>query len=118
MMYGENFSPNQAQEATGVELCRCNENGDIGRTGKFKEKPLPYGSAELIDENFSMIAPYSFIFDFIERHLVKVRQAGATDIHLHILVAYSDQCNLEFEPKLLQKISRSGLPLTMSVYEE
>jgi hypothetical protein len=43
-----------------------------------------------------------------------LRRHGATDIVLHVDVAYDAQCNLEFSPRLLRALAALRIPFTVT----
>lgn len=47
-----------------------------------------------------------------------LRRHGATDIVLHVDVAYDAQCNLEFSARLLRALADLAIPFTMTCYED
>ena len=46
-LWGKQFSPKAAEEKTGLELSCKVEPGQIGKYGRYKNKPTPYGAASL-----------------------------------------------------------------------
>lgn len=117
---GDNFSPRSAEKATGTRFSEKNEPGDLGTSGRYKDMPLPYGSAQLelpsssTEELLNADAP-----PFKDPAFVgKLRSSGASEITLYIDVAYQSQCNFELSPKLLRALSDLGVAVGFSCFQE
>jgi hypothetical protein len=116
-MIGRHFSPAKLGQMTGHPVENSNEPESIGNTGKYRGKPIPYGAGEW---RFSTgkDMPYGPVFEtavqMLERYIHEMRQCGAEEIVLHFQVYYASQCNLEFSPSELNRISSLCVPFTIS----
>lgn len=43
--WGRRFQPVKAEQQTGILFSQKNEVGEIGKVGRYKDQPIPYGSA-------------------------------------------------------------------------
>ncbi len=112
LLQGMNFSPALAESRTGLSLENKNEVGETGRSGRYKDRPVPYGSAELTASDTDRI------IGILEKHIGTFRSCHAETVILHFDVSYDTQCNLEFGPELIKKISDLQIPLTISCYAD
>jgi hypothetical protein len=121
ILYGENFSPAEAERRTGIKLSKTNAPGEIAPRGRYRGKPYPYGSAELreLDESQQGLPDLekSLVVDVLTANIEAFRGCGATDIWIDIAVGYEDQCNLEFTPSFLTKVARLGIPVALTCYQ-
>lgn len=117
---GSDFSPANAERVSGVSFSKKNEPGSTGTTGRYRGQPLPYGSGELVDsENeIDLQNPNVMFFAVIERIAPACLAAGATLMLLHIDVAYTDQCNIEFSHEFVAALAQLGISITMSCFED
>lgn len=88
---------------------------------------------ELQPENYKYGWSYMIVFEeqkdynnIIERFLDslegkfgKLRKLGIEkrDISIWLIYGYNNQCNMEFEPKILERIGKRGIKLCISCYE-
>lgn len=112
-MWGENFRPSRVP----FQFTEQHDPGVIGTVGRYRGKPVPYGSA-------SYVVPPSILNTQRIRHAVQtiepvlaaIRAAGATDCHISIDRYYYAQCNEEYSLEELQLITRLGCGFTYSAY--
>jgi hypothetical protein len=117
-LWGASFSPHAAELATGLELTKKVEPGEIALRGRYKGKPRPYGAAEIsVPQETPPSARLSSLLQLSAPHLEALKRIGASCCHVHIDVRYWDQCNLEFEPAEIRRIAELGLALTISCYD-
>jgi hypothetical protein len=116
---GEAFSPNFASERLGWTFHDHVEPGSIGRAGRYKGVPVPYGSAE---RNCSG-SPQELL-EGTDTELARIadaakilRECGAESIVVHFNVNYEAQCNLAFSPRLLLLLGAADIDLTITCYE-
>lgn len=120
-LYGTTFSPERLELMTGLLLSERTEVGEIGKCGKYNEKPVPYGSATLrptrLSEEYG--PQLDELLTALERHSADIRQCGASDIVIwFVSYANSDeQRNYEFSPAITRRISALGITLAVSHYK-
>ena len=117
-LWGERFSPTEAEGVTGLALVRKNEPGEIGLRGKYHGRPIPYGSGSL--EPPESVPPADRLGWLLERaapHAEAFRRLGAELWRLHIGVRYWDQCNMEFSPAEMATIAALRVPFTISCWD-
>jgi hypothetical protein len=117
-LWGEQFSPRGAEEATGLALARAEEPGEIGVRGRHKGLPLPYGAALVkVPPDVDPARRLAWLIEAAKRHLAALREVGATLCKLHLDVRYWDQCNLEFDPYELARIAALGVLFTITCWD-
>ncbi len=118
LLQGEIFSPKEAEKSTGLHLSKKHEVGDIGKEGKYKNKPLPYGSAILeAPENIPMDEKFSWLMQSLEDTLEKLYKCGAGETRIYAGYFYKNQCNLTFTKEELNAIARLNIDLWLSCYD-
>jgi hypothetical protein len=118
IIIGDYFSPAKVEKITGLRFNSKNERGDISKTGRYKNKALPYGSAVLeSDPNDDYVIQSHNILDLLLIHIDRIRDGGATDIIFHISYMYEMQCNMEFDVDFIMKLEKLRIPLNVSCYE-
>jgi hypothetical protein len=118
LIYGESFSPRKFENKTGLKLSQTNEKGDIGKVGKSRNKPMPYGSGILEfpeDEKFALSSE-SKLLKALTGFIEEAKVAGAEDIDMYLNVEYTDQCNFTLEPEFLKIVSQLSIPVSISCY--
>ncbi len=109
-LFGENFSPLKISSIDGIVLQSSKEPCHIGRFGKYRGKPTPYGSCSVCPpENISQPESILWLARFAKPHLPIFSEAGATDIVFWILWS-GIQGNMEFTPFQMQAIAELGVP--------
>jgi hypothetical protein len=68
------------------------------------------------EEYFDIIAKF---LDSLEGKYDKLQELGIenNDITIWLLYGYQNQCNMEFEPKTLERLGKRGIRLCISCYE-
>jgi hypothetical protein len=116
---GPRFSPTAVEASTHVKFTRKNEPGETANTGRYRGKPLPYGSGDIVDDQSGMalldarsplVAQAAAVIDECRAH-------GATSLQMHLDVQYSGQCNLEMRPRLLLALAGMQVEFTISCFE-
>ena len=117
---GSSFSPAKVEARTGIVFSKKNERGEPGTSGRYRGSPIPYGSAELAGRavQADLVSPDSEFFGAVQILVPACSAAGATEMNLHLDVAFSDQCNLEMGPEFIAAVGRLGITLTMSCFEK
>jgi hypothetical protein len=116
---GETFSPTRWEKEAGIACAEKRESGNVYRRGPKIGTPQGFGDA-VVD----LSKDWQEIFlgsnpKFWEklRHAIQIaRDSGATDINIQIDVAYSDQCNLSFNPKALEELASLGVEVGFTAY--
>lgn len=78
---------------------------------------------ELIhDENLPTIKESNIIEHFLnilknKYHILESINIRREDISIWMIYEYDDQCNLEFNPEILERIGRNGISLCISCYQ-
>jgi hypothetical protein len=116
-LQGQMFSPKSLEKKTNLVLTQKNEPGEMGRLGKYKNKPLPYGAANIEPPN--TIGDHEKITwlatTFLE-HKESIEQSGIEDLHFYIGYFYENQCNLALTASELKLIAETGLDYWFSCY--
>jgi hypothetical protein len=96
---GERFMPSKVA----AKFSEAHDPGVIGRIGRYRGIPVPYGSADFLvpDEVPEKIA---HIYERVFPYLSSMREAGAEDFRLHITYHYKAQCALGFSNEELKMI--------------
>ncbi len=119
---GDTFSPRLAEQKTGLKFSTKNEPGEIALIGRYMGQPRPYGMAILKAPFDSATKPRSqppeeWIADALAQHIHDIRSCGATEIHVNIVVAWKDQCNIGLSATFISKIGQLNIPVALSCYE-
>ena len=116
-LFGDFFSPKEVEEKTGLVFKKKHEVGELGSYGRFKGKKYPFGHAVLeAPEDLPWQAQLEWLLEFVLPHTAVLRSHGVTDGKIHITYTFDDQCNLEYEPELVEKLARFGFRFTVSCY--
>jgi len=118
-MEGDNFDPYKLEEKLGLSLAYKVKAGEIGKKGRFKDKPYPFGFGYLkptskeAHENNQL----EEIVNLIKESHIQVGAYGIEDLHVRVNINYDSQCNLEFGPLVLEELGRRNIPLLVSCYK-
>lgn len=115
VILGKEFSPKKLKKQNlGIELTNENEPGDIGKIGRYKNSPIPYGACTLRpicnDDECSVI---EWMADFIHHNMSLLLELDVEDFSLSILWT-GIQGNMEFSPIELEKLARLKLSLSIT----
>jgi hypothetical protein len=117
-MQGKSFYPFQLEKETGIIARDSNDPGSIGSSGRYRNKPIPYGYCHW--EFSSDCKPYGPALELaissLEKHIGMIREFGAENVIFQMYVEYEAQCNLEYFPEQLRRLSSLNVPLTISCY--
>jgi hypothetical protein len=102
------------EKAGNIVFSEKNEPGATGNAGRYRSKPIPYGSATLESDPPDDL---DALLDILTCSIAKFREAGADDITLHCDVFYSGQCNFEFSVNQIACLSKLKIPITISCYD-
>jgi hypothetical protein len=115
---GERFSPAEAERVTGLVLLDKREPGHIGRYGRYRGKPVPYGAASLdAPKRIPPSEKLTWVLDLALPHIETLRALGVDQAEVWILEHFGSQINMAYRPEELEKLARLGLPLCVSGYE-
>lgn len=118
-LFGDSFSPAKVEQETGLKFNQKHEVGQIGQRGRFKGKPFPFGHAILeAPEKIEAEAKLEWLLDTALPHTATFRHLGVTYGKIHVTYAYDSQCNLEYEPKIMEKIARAGFSFTITCHKD
>ncbi|PTL84954.1 hypothetical protein [Vitiosangium sp. GDMCC 1.1324] len=118
LLQGDSFSPSLAEARTGLVLVDKNEPGEVAPSGRYEDKPLPYGSAMLVllDDDLEPGASSLEPLRALRARLPELRALGATVASLYLVVAYERQCDFALSPEELTEIAALGVPLAVSCH--
>ncbi len=112
--YGTQFRPSEID----YPFTSSTEPGTIGTEGRYRDKPVPYGS--IIIEVPRQI-PNNKRIEYIVRTVLPLmpdlKRAGATEWYLNIGRFYSSQCNEAFSTEELKLLASLDCPLHYSAYK-
>lgn len=112
-LWGKDFDPSCIQNVAGAVVRDCDTPGEIGITGRYKGKPVPYGACILATpEHIRVPDRILWMADFIHKHIQTFREAGATDI-IYWIYWTGTQGNMEFSVEELKKIAALSIPLAI-----
>jgi hypothetical protein len=117
---GEKFSPGKAESSAKINFSLKNEPLELGRRGRYRDQPLPYGSGELIDadSDTTMSGSRSHFLDALMLLVPACRAAGATSLSVHCDVAYDNQCNFELNRQFISHLAAIDVDLTFSCFAD
>ena len=109
-LQGPQFDPTPFLNRLDVTVTDHHRRGNIATKGRFKGQPLETGHVclEAKTGNFDQFVETLYSV----KPLLLNSQADTKELHLFL--GYTSQCNWEFTPDSLTKISAMGLTLTMS----
>jgi hypothetical protein len=110
-LQGTRLIPSQLCLPGKVEIVNANDPGDIGQTGKYKGKPIPYGVCNIhctarIPDRISYLAKH------LTKHQAQLKAAHATSIVYWILWR-GIQGNMELTVNELARLAEMKVPVAM-----
>lgn len=113
VLRGDNFSPASLGYIPDIHFRLAHEVGDIAKSGRYKRKPYPYGSCDLVTpESVTQENVIEWMADFVATHKEKFIAAGATSIVFWIYW-YGGQGNTGLSVVELNKLAALQIPLRM-----
>jgi hypothetical protein len=110
---GEDFRPSQVP----FSFTEQHDPGIMGTSGRYRGKPLPYGSASyVVPPSIRNADRIKHVVETIEPVLPAIRKAGATDWHISIGRYYYGQCNEGYSLEELKMITRLGCGFIYSAH--
>ena|SRR5690606_29961879 len=114
-IYGDNFSPAKVEQTVDLTFSNKNEIGEIGKLGRYKNLPIPYGSATIKNSENASLASFLMYF---RKYITIIRQNGGKSIYLNCGYFYSGQCNCELGIEEIALLNEMKIPFIFSVYED
>lgn len=110
-LLGEHFFPSRLKVFGKVELINAKDPGDIGQTGKYRGKPIPYGTCEV---KCTLVGRTQIVYlaTHLKRYLPQYKKNRATNIVFWILWR-GLQGNMEFTVQELRKLADMKIPVAM-----
>lgn len=110
-LWGERFFPSRIKVSGNVEIINAIDPGDIGKIGKYRGKPTPYGSCDVRCTRMDR-SQIVYLAAHLKRHLALYRKHEATDIVFWIIWT-GVQGNMEFTVQELRKLADMRIPVAM-----
>lgn len=111
---GERFSPKNMEMKCGIKFDKKNEKGEIGKIGRYKNEVIPfgYGRKDTNEEKLGVV------IDSIEEYIKNKELSGIEDINILLNIEWSSQCNFEINNKIIEKIIKLNVPLSITCFEK
>ncbi len=117
-LWGESFSPSKLKSIPNIALADSNEPGEIGKSGRYKGEPRPYGACRILVPDYIESNQVVWLANLIIKNKVAFKNAGATEIILHI-IWFGKQGSMEFTIEELNRIAAAKVPLSIDyIFEE
>jgi hypothetical protein len=111
---GESFTPSKIV----FPFSKANDAGEIGKSGYYKDRPIPYGSIVIeVPKEVPNEERLSYIVNLAQPLIPEIAKVGATDWSLDISRYYLTQCNEEYSANELKLLASMNCPLTYSAYK-
>ena len=118
LLRGANFSPIEAEDVTGLRLSDKLECGEISPIGRYRDKPVPYGTAQLqVPDEIPYDDRLIWIVKALEENLKKLYDCGAEETQIYAGYFYKDQCNFGFSKDELSAIAELNIDFDISCYD-
>lgn len=116
---GKEFDPSFLEKETDLNFFKKTKEGNTKTKGKFKNETCPFGYCYLrpsIDSNNENLKIRNLI-KILEENDIRVGKHGIEELHIRLDINYDSQCNLEFDPSLLEELGKKKIPLLISCYK-
>ena len=111
---GTQFRPSQINYPFTTSI----EPGTIGKEGRYRDKPVPYGSIVIdVPRQIPNDKRIKYIVRTVLPLVPELKRAGASDWYLNIGRFYSSQCNEAFSTEELKLLASLDCPLHYSAYK-
>ncbi|MBX7223647.1 MAG: hypothetical protein K1Y36_27280 [Blastocatellia bacterium] len=110
VLQGEKFDPKPFLSWKQIEIIEVNYFGDMGKTGRYKNKPYDFGYIRFTNQKMELHEFIRVVTNRKTKSLIK----NADRKVLHVFIQFSNQCNWEISPEEMSKISTLGFTLTIS----
>jgi len=118
LLRGETFSPKEAEKSTGLNLVDKLEVGEIAIRGRYRGKPVPYGTAQLeVPDDIPYGERLLWIIGVLEIHLDSLYSMGADTTRIYAGYFYKDQCNFGFGKNELLALAKLNIDFDISCYD-
>ena len=113
ILIGKHFKPRELKGDLLLEDIQ--ERGETGTFGRYKGKPIPYGSAVLRfkDSNNSL----EIALEKLHSNYQRLKDSNVEQMLLTLNVAYKDQCNFDIEKESIKKLAQMDIDFSISCYE-
>jgi hypothetical protein len=115
---GDNFKPGLAELEAKFSFTEKSEKGDVGISGAYKSKPIPYAFGRL--KAPSEIPHYERILwlaQFLDDKIHIIREHKPDNIYFEIGYFHDGQCNCELTVNEIKAIAKLEIPYSFSTYE-
>lgn len=113
-IWGENFHPSRVP----FEFTKEHDPGVIGTRGRYRDLPIPYGSATYeVPRSVPEPERILHISETFHPLLASLKESGATRWHISIGRYYWGQCNEDYSLEELQAVTRLECGFIYSAYE-
>lgn len=115
---GDAFKPDLlAEKLKGIQLRNPISPGQLGKFGRYKGKPVPYGLCSIATpEEVEVGKRIEWMADFINENMQHFRECGATEIEFQI-DWYGIQGNMELSVIELEKLASLKIPVNMNYFQ-
>lgn len=115
---GDKFNPDEVERLTGMAFKSKHSKGD--RINQYVKYPYPDGGASLDAGNeftYRPMSPNDKLLKTIEDNIALLHHSGVEKLVMYYTIGYHAQCNLEFQPEELQRLTAIGAILAISCIE-
>ncbi|MDC0357839.1 hypothetical protein OAO01_03415 [Oligoflexia bacterium] len=126
IFWGEDFSPKWLESNSNLKFpdSEKNEKGEIGKVGKYRGIPYPYGSASFDvhspDECISgeWDSPLDIMLDLLAENYTKIRKSGVAEVTILLNIYYVGQCNCSINRQQMQQMIDMEVDFGVSCYAD
>lgn len=114
---GEKFSPLRLKKLTQLDIEKLVEYGEIGKKGRYKDKPSPYGLGVLkinITENANVEDSLNKIIDNLLSKKSILRECGVDEITLDLESFSQNEVEYKISREIIKKISELNANIEIS----
>ena len=119
VVFGDDFSPAEAERTTGLTFEDAHERGSVYDRGRFKGKPWPFGHAVVeAPPDVDSEEKLSWLLNTVLPHIGELKRLGVTQGKVHLYYVHDGQCNLDYEPEAVARVAQSGWNFCISCSED
>lgn len=115
ILLGEDFSPNRIEKLIDVKFNKKSEKGEIQKKGKFFNKPIPYGFADIVLEDTNYEELLNKVIKFLSSHFNILKSNGVKDILLTLTIIDNGEINMEFKNDVLSLMVKMDVSFSISI---